>query len=149
MEIVEPIATPSTVAFGNHVTIKRGGKAKQLHTVGEDEADPAAGAIAWTSPLARALEGQAPATSSSSKPRETKRKSSSCPLPELRGVARTPVVLRLCPGHARPVSSRERAFAARAKKGVFRRFRARRAGPCSTRRLLQTEPGSSRGRRLG
>ncbi len=60
MEIVEPIATPSTVAFGTHVTIKRGGKAKQLHIVGEDEADPAAGAIAWTSPLARALEGASP-----------------------------------------------------------------------------------------
>lgn len=60
MEIVEPIAMPSAVAFGTHVTIKRGGKAKQLHVVGEDEADPAAGAIAWTSPLARALEGASP-----------------------------------------------------------------------------------------
>ncbi|WP_341487848.1 GreA/GreB family elongation factor [Pararhizobium sp. A13] len=60
MEIVEPIATPPAVAFGTHVTIKRGGKAKQLHIVGEDEADPAAGAIAWTSPLARALEGAGP-----------------------------------------------------------------------------------------
>ncbi|MEK1932481.1 MAG: GreA/GreB family elongation factor [Pararhizobium sp.] len=60
MEIVEPIATPSAVAFGTHVTIKRGGKAKQLHIVGEDEADPAAGTIAWTSPLARALEGARP-----------------------------------------------------------------------------------------
>ncbi|CAN7592648.1 GreA/GreB family elongation factor [Pararhizobium sp. LjRoot235] len=60
MEIVEPIATPSTVAFGTHVTIKRGGKAKQLHIVGEDEADPAAGPIAWTSPIARALEGASP-----------------------------------------------------------------------------------------
>jgi len=60
MEIVEPIARPSTVAFGTHVTIKRGGEAKQLHIVGEDEADPAAGAIAWTSPLARALEGASP-----------------------------------------------------------------------------------------
>jgi len=60
MEIVEPIATPPAVAFGTHVTIKRGGKAKKLHIVGEDEADPAAGAIAWTSPLARALEGASP-----------------------------------------------------------------------------------------
>jgi transcription elongation GreA/GreB family factor len=33
---------------------------KQLHIVGEDEADPAAGAIAWTSPLARALDGASP-----------------------------------------------------------------------------------------
>lgn len=57
MEIVEPIGTPAVVMFGTHVTIKRGGKTKALHIVGEDEADPAAGAIAWISPLARALEG--------------------------------------------------------------------------------------------
>ncbi|CAN7589220.1 GreA/GreB family elongation factor [Pararhizobium sp. LjRoot255] len=57
MEIVEPIRTPAVVMFGTHVTIKRGGRTKPLHIVGEDEADPAAGAIAWTSPLARALEG--------------------------------------------------------------------------------------------
>lgn len=57
MEIVTPPKTPPAVAFGTHVTIKRGGKVKKLHIVGEDEADPAAGAIAWTSPLARALEG--------------------------------------------------------------------------------------------
>jgi transcription elongation GreA/GreB family factor len=60
MEIIEPMEKPTAVAFGTHVTIRRGGKAKQLHIVGEDEADPAAGEIAWTSPLARALEGAGP-----------------------------------------------------------------------------------------
>ena len=60
MEIVEPPEAPITVTFGTHVTIKRGGEAKHLHIVGEDEADPAVGTIAWTSPLARALEGARP-----------------------------------------------------------------------------------------
>lgn len=60
METVEPAASPPTVSFGTHVTIRRAGKVKQIHIVGEDEADPATGTIAWTSPLARALDGAAP-----------------------------------------------------------------------------------------
>lgn len=60
MEIMEPIAEPVTVRFGTHVSIRRGGAVRDIRIVGEDEADPASGAIAWTSPLARALEGAAP-----------------------------------------------------------------------------------------
>ena len=60
MEIMEPIAEPATVRFGTHVSIRRGGAVRDIRIVGEDEADPASGAIAWTSPLARALEGAAP-----------------------------------------------------------------------------------------
>lgn len=60
MEIMEPIAEPATVRFGTHVSIQRGGAVRDIRIVGEDEADPASGAIAWTSPLARALEGAAP-----------------------------------------------------------------------------------------
>jgi transcription elongation GreA/GreB family factor len=60
MEVMEPVAEPTTVWFGTHVSIRRGGTVKDIRIVGEDEADPSAGAIAWTSPLARALEGAAP-----------------------------------------------------------------------------------------
>jgi transcription elongation GreA/GreB family factor len=56
MEIIEPVAAPTAVRFGTHVTINRNGKIRDIHIVGEDEANPSAGAIAWTSPLARALE---------------------------------------------------------------------------------------------
>lgn len=57
MEIIEPVATPTVVRFGTHVTVKRGGKVRDIRIVGEDEADPSTGAISWTSPLAQALEG--------------------------------------------------------------------------------------------
>jgi transcription elongation GreA/GreB family factor len=60
MEIMEPVAEPATVRFGTHVSITRGGAVRDIRIVGEDEADPTAGAIAWTSPLARALEGATP-----------------------------------------------------------------------------------------
>jgi transcription elongation GreA/GreB family factor len=43
--------------FGTRVTIRRGILMSDLLIVGEDEADPARGRIAWTAPLARALEG--------------------------------------------------------------------------------------------
>ncbi|URK89323.1 GreA/GreB family elongation factor (plasmid) [Rhizobium sp. RCAM05350] len=39
--------------FGTHVSIKRGSQVRDIRIVGEDEADPSAGTIAWTSPLAR------------------------------------------------------------------------------------------------
>jgi transcription elongation GreA/GreB family factor len=48
---------PDAVAFGLRATIRRGERVHEIHIVGEDEADPATGLIAWTSPLARALEG--------------------------------------------------------------------------------------------
>lgn len=57
MQVVTPEPDPGTVCFGSKVEIERGGRVVQLRIVGEDEADPAAGRIAWTSPLARALEG--------------------------------------------------------------------------------------------
>lgn len=60
MEVMEPLSEPRTVKFGTHVSIRRGGAVKDIRIVGEDEADPSAGAIAWTSPLARALEDAAP-----------------------------------------------------------------------------------------
>lgn len=60
MGIMDPIIEPATVRFGTHVSIRRGGAVRDIRIVGEDEADPASGAIAWTSPLARALEGAAP-----------------------------------------------------------------------------------------
>jgi len=48
---------PQAAAFGTRVTIRRGVLMSDIWIVGEDEADPAHGRIAWTAPLARALEG--------------------------------------------------------------------------------------------
>jgi transcription elongation GreA/GreB family factor len=56
------IATPAgtdTVAFGNTVTFSRADGRKQTYRiVGEDEADPKAGSIAFVSPVARAVMGK-------------------------------------------------------------------------------------------
>jgi transcription elongation GreA/GreB family factor len=57
MQIVPRVETPATVEFGVRATIRRGERAYQIYIVGEDEADPAAGLIAWTAPLSRALQG--------------------------------------------------------------------------------------------
>jgi len=53
-----PAGPPDAVAFGCLVTLRRatGGMAS-YRIVGEDEADPPAGLLAWTSPLATALMG--------------------------------------------------------------------------------------------
>lgn len=59
-QLVEPEAAPEAVGFGAFVAIRRGGRESQIQIVGEDEADPEAGRIAWTSPLARALEEAEP-----------------------------------------------------------------------------------------
>ena len=48
---------PRFAGFGTRVTIRRGILMSDLWIVGEDEADPSRGRIAWTAPLARALEG--------------------------------------------------------------------------------------------
>lgn len=48
---------PTGAGFGTRVTIRRGILMSDVLIVGEDEADPAEGRIAWTAPLARALEG--------------------------------------------------------------------------------------------
>lgn len=53
-------AAPTTVGFATIAVIARDGTDKRLEIVGEDEADPAAGRIAWTSPLGRALDGAEP-----------------------------------------------------------------------------------------
>ena len=57
MQVVPSELAPEAAAFGTEVTIRRGGAVRKVTIVGEDEADPAAGLIAWTAPLARVLEG--------------------------------------------------------------------------------------------
>ena len=57
MQLVVPASSPEIVGFGCSVTMRRGSTASTITIVGEDEADPAAGLIAWTAPLAQALEG--------------------------------------------------------------------------------------------
>lgn len=59
----QPVAhnpEPHVAGFGAKVTIRRGGATQVIEIVGEDEADPALGRIAWTAPLARALDGAGP-----------------------------------------------------------------------------------------
>jgi transcription elongation GreA/GreB family factor len=48
---------PVAAGFGTRVTIRRGILMSDFLIVGEDEADPANGRMAWTAPLARAIEG--------------------------------------------------------------------------------------------
>jgi transcription elongation GreA/GreB family factor len=52
-----PVADGDRVAFGTRVTFVRDGQARTLDLVGHDESEPAAGRIAFTAPLARALIG--------------------------------------------------------------------------------------------
>lgn len=53
-------ATPEVVGFATRVTIAReDGRSQVFAIVGEDEADPAKGLIAYTAPMARALMGKA------------------------------------------------------------------------------------------
>jgi transcription elongation GreA/GreB family factor len=53
-----PAADGEEVSFGTRVTFGRAGEpARTVMLVGDDEADPAAGRIAFTAPLARALMG--------------------------------------------------------------------------------------------
>jgi len=63
MQVFATAATPDTVGFGCRVTMRRGAVTSTVTIVGEDEADPPAGLIAWTAPLARALEGAEPGES--------------------------------------------------------------------------------------
>ena len=55
----ELVPTPSgeKVEIGTRVTFMLNGKERVLGTVGDDEADPATGLIAFSAPLARALMG--------------------------------------------------------------------------------------------
>jgi transcription elongation GreA/GreB family factor len=58
-QLVETAKTPAMVGFATRMTIEREDGRKQVFTiVGEDEADPAKGLIAYTSPMARALMGK-------------------------------------------------------------------------------------------
>jgi transcription elongation GreA/GreB family factor len=59
-QLVPPAPDPQAAAFGARLTIRRGGEESEIELVGEDEADPESGRIAWTSPLARALDGAEP-----------------------------------------------------------------------------------------
>jgi transcription elongation GreA/GreB family factor len=57
-EVAEPEPGTASVVFGAAVTLLRDDDTQlTLRIVGEDEADPAAGWIAWTTPVARALLG--------------------------------------------------------------------------------------------
>jgi len=60
MEIVERDPSEDTVGFGTKVSIERNLQQQTIRIVGEDEADPKNGSIAWTAPLARALEDSRP-----------------------------------------------------------------------------------------
>jgi transcription elongation GreA/GreB family factor len=57
---IAPVATGDAVVFGTRVRIDQGGNVRTLTIVGHDEADPAAGLIAFASPLAQALMGAEP-----------------------------------------------------------------------------------------
>lgn len=57
MRVVTPDPEADVVGFGCRVTIRRGSSASVVTIVGEDEANPSSGLIAWNAPLARALEG--------------------------------------------------------------------------------------------
>lgn len=54
---IMPLPSGETVEFGTTVTFRLNGQEKTLSIVGDDEADPAAGLIAFSAPLARALMG--------------------------------------------------------------------------------------------
>ena len=54
---VAPPPPADEVAFGSRVTFRHGGEERTIDIVGHDEADPAAGKIAFTAPLARAMIG--------------------------------------------------------------------------------------------
>lgn len=52
-----PAPAPDEVGFGSAVRVAMRGAERRFVIVGDDEADPAAGLIAWSAPLARALMG--------------------------------------------------------------------------------------------
>lgn len=53
-----PLPAPGTVGIGSRVTFTLRGKQQTLTITGHDEAEPGAGRIAFSSPLARALMGK-------------------------------------------------------------------------------------------
>jgi len=54
---VVPVAAGDVVDFGTAVTFRLNGKTRTVGIVGDDEADPASGKIAFSAPLARAMMG--------------------------------------------------------------------------------------------
>lgn len=54
---VQPAPEPGIAGIGSAVVVRRGGQQQRFTIVGHDEADPAAGLIAFTAPLARAVMG--------------------------------------------------------------------------------------------
>lgn len=50
-------ADADEAGFGTRVRFRQDGKARSVDIVGDDEADPAAGRLSFTAPLARALTG--------------------------------------------------------------------------------------------
>jgi len=52
---VVPIPGGRTVEIGTRVTFRHNGRQRELAIVGDDEADPAAGTVSFSAPLARAL----------------------------------------------------------------------------------------------
>ena len=57
--IIAPPAAPEIVRFGVTVSLRfDDGAERRYQLVGEDEADPAAGLISWTSPVGSALIGR-------------------------------------------------------------------------------------------
>lgn len=57
---VQPAPQGEEVAFGSRVTISLNGRERRIDIVGDDEADPHAGRIAFSAPLARAIMGACP-----------------------------------------------------------------------------------------
>lgn len=56
--LVEPAAAPEVVRFGVRVQVRfKDGSERAFRIVGEDEADPNAGLVSWSSPVAAALIG--------------------------------------------------------------------------------------------
>lgn len=59
-EVTATLAEPPAadeVGFGSSVRVKVKGRERAFRIVGDDEADPAAGLLAWSAPLARAVMG--------------------------------------------------------------------------------------------
>ena len=54
---IGPLPVSDEIGFGSSVEIRLNGKSRRLQIVGDDEADPAAGLLALSSPLAQALVG--------------------------------------------------------------------------------------------
>jgi len=52
-----PVPTGDTVAFGSRVTYRIDGRERTIEIVGDDEADPPSGRVAFSAPLVRAMMG--------------------------------------------------------------------------------------------